>query len=349
MNARYEGPHSAASKGEIPHAGFNARRYLATLLIMTLLIWALPWSFMRLPRFLLWSGTYYGSMLEYAFVTADKNADVVIFGDSSALFGVDPLLLKARSGLNVINLPNTISSLPVTDDMSLRRYLARNAPPRLIVFYFAPWNLDYRTTTDADTLFEGEEMLARHGSARQLLAFLSAHPTEGALFPFRFYAANSLSIFFSRLKVWHEDPPIVRGRGHTDLVVPPSKLMKSSCRFPDKLLHESRVDSALELGRKYSTADTKVMFFMAPVPKCENADKLPSDPYTRLAAKPPTIMDPGYYDDDGYFIHVDRHGVPSVTTQLLSAIRSALRTDPLSSDPRAAGVSEPSRVAFQEP
>ena len=292
----------------------------------TLFLWLLPWGLMRMPRFLLWSGTYYGPMLEFSFVApATTNADVVIFGDSSALFGIDPLQIKARTGLKVINLPNTISSLPVINDMALQRYVALNSPPKLIVFYFAPWNLNYRDAAQAETLYEGEEMLARHGSFRQLLAFARSHAAEAALFPFRFYSANSLTILISQLRVWRQDPLIVRHMGHADLVVGSSKLMKPSCRFPDKLLPKFQIDSALELARKYSTRETEVMFYMAPIPRCENVARLVDASYGELTAVPPKVMDPIYYDDDGYFIHLDHRGVSQATEGLLKALVSDLR------------------------
>jgi hypothetical protein len=130
------------------------RRYVFWLLAFTATIWLLPFIFVRLPGFLRWSGSNYGSMLEYSFASSNANADVVIFGDSSALFGIDPLQMSAKLGLKTINLPNTMSSLPVTDDMALRQYLAHSAPPRLIVFYFAPWNLNFSNIDDPDKLFD---------------------------------------------------------------------------------------------------------------------------------------------------------------------------------------------------
>ena len=332
---------------EDPALRVRSRRFLAVLLALCLLIWALPWGMIRLPRFLQWSGTYFGSLLEYAFVasSAKTDADVVIFGDSSALFGIDPLRITAKSGLKVINLPNTISSLPVVDDMALERYLAHKPPPRLIVFYFAPWNLDYHNLPPPDTLFEGEQMLARHGSFEQLLAFARSHPAEIGLFPFRFYSVNSLTVFLSRLRRWNEDPPVVRSMGHADLDIAVTKLMKPTCRFPDKLLRQSQVDSALRLSKKYGNADTAVMFYMAPVPHCENVNLLAAVPYSELTAAPPKQLEPDLYDDDGYFIHLDHRGVTAATDGLLTAMLAALGPDRVNSAPTAANVAERTQAA----
>jgi hypothetical protein len=351
MQAHVDDRHADGAWIEDPSLKSQARTFLMTLLVISAVMWALPWGLMRLPRFLVWSGTYFGSMLEYSFVASSTgtNADVVIFGDSSALFGIDPLLMSAETGLKVVNLPNAISSLPVTDDMALQRYLEHNAPPRLLVFYFAPWNLDYRNVSSTQALYEGEQMLARHGSLGQLLAFARSHPSEAGLFPFRFYSINSLTVFLSHLRRWHEDPPIVRSMGHADLVLATSKLLKPSCRFPEKLLHQSQVDSALDLAKKYGDRATAVMFYIAPVPHCENAELLKAGPYSELSAAPPQEMEPNLYDDDGYFIHLDHRGVPPATNQLVTAVQAALRPDHINPFPTSANQWEPNQAVRRPP
>jgi hypothetical protein len=137
--------------------------------------------------------------------------------------------------------------------------------------------------------------------------------------------------------------------GHADLAVAASKLMKPSCRFPDKLLHESQIDSALELARKYENRQIEVMFYIAPVPQCENANLLTAVPYSKLTAAPPKEIDAHYFDDDGYYIHLDRSGVPQATKLFLTAVLSALGPNRLNSVPMAASVSAPSPAARPTP
>ena len=300
------------------------RRYVFWLLAFTATIWLLPFIFVRLPGFLRWSGSNYGSMLEYSFASSNANADVVIFGDSSALFGIDPLQMSAKLGLKTINLPNTMSSLPVTGDMALRQYLAHSAPPRLIVLYFTAWNSNFSNIDDPDKLFDGEEMLLRHGTLQQIVSYTASHLRELAMFPFKFYTANSVSKSFTHLLHWRQTPPIAPAMGHADLDLPSWKIMKSPCEIKVRVLREAPFDSVEALAKRYSTQKTKVLVYMAPIPACANAQILATLPYSTLPAAPPREMDPSNYDDDGYFTHLDRHGVPEATDNLIAAVSSQI-------------------------
>lgn len=300
------------------------RRYVFWLLAFTATIWLLPFIFVRLPGFLRWSGSNYGSMLEYSFASSNANADVVIFGDSSALFGIDPLQMSAKLGLKTINLPNTMSSLPVTGDMALRQYLAHSAPPRLIVLYFTAWNSNFSNIDDPDKLFDGEEMLLRHGTLQQIVSYTASHLRELAMFPFKFYTANSVSKSFTHLLHWRQTPPIAPAMGHADLDLPSWKIMKSPCEIKVRVLREAPFDSVEALAKRYSTQKTKVLVYMAPIPACANAQILATLPYSTLPTAPPREMDPSNYDDDGYFTHLDRHGVPEATDNLIAAVSSQI-------------------------
>jgi hypothetical protein len=299
------------------------RRYLVWLLAFTTAMWLLPFMLVCLPGFLRWSGSNYGPMLEYSFASR-ANADVVIFGDSSALFGIDPLQMSAQLGLKTINLPNTMSSLPVTDDMALRQYLSHNASPRLIVFYFSPWDLNFANVQNPDRLFDGEEMLLRHGSKRQIVDYSETHLREIAMFPFKFYTMNSVSVSLSGLWHWRQTPAIGPAMGHASLDLPQSKILKRPCELRVSVMQNAPFESGEALERRYSTDKTKVLFFMAPIPSCVNDGTLATLPYSTLHAAPPKEMDPSFYDDDGYFSHLDGRGVPEATNSLIAAVRSSL-------------------------
>src|ERR1700761_2883798 len=149
-------------------------RFLAWLLLPPLIVYLAGFALVCLPAYEQWSGSKWAPTLEYAFQTAGQNADVVIYGDSTALYGVDPLQMEKDLGLKVINLPNTMGSLPVVDDLSLKQYLAHNRPPKIIVFYMSSWNLNYMHPW-GPRLFEGEEMLLRHGSWSQIFDYAVHH------------------------------------------------------------------------------------------------------------------------------------------------------------------------------
>ncbi len=123
-------------------------------------------------------------LLDYSYEAKPSNADIVIFGDSSAFLGIDPKQIDSELGTHTVVLPNTVGSLQVTGDLALRHYLALNRPPRAIVFYFTPWNLDFRHSSPPEFLFEGEEMLLRNGNLKEIASFAFHHPQAFLEFPY---------------------------------------------------------------------------------------------------------------------------------------------------------------------
>ena len=111
-------------------------RYLAILFIIPLAAFIFPYVAERSQFLQDATLSRLGQVLDYSYRATNQNADVVVFGDSAALYNIDPARLSASLGLKVINLPNTRDSLVVAGDETLRRYLRNNRPPRLIVLYF---------------------------------------------------------------------------------------------------------------------------------------------------------------------------------------------------------------------
>jgi hypothetical protein len=300
------------------------RRYLAWLIIPPLLGYMLGFVLVRMPGYERWGGSAWGPTLDYAFQTGSQNADVVIFGDSSALFAVDPVQMGAKLGLKVINLPNTIGGLPVLGDMALKRYLAQNRPPKIILFYFCAWDLDYARAAGT-RLFEGEEMLARHGSLSQIVRFAVAHPSELFYFPFRVY--NSLGP--TSLRHWLDSrgkiPEVAASLGHVrnSLYFPP---LSNDCTIPASNIAQQRDASVRSLMVKYASPQTRTMLYLAPAPGCQNAGALQSAVTENLPTPPPAVFPPGDFTSDGYYAHLLPEAVPQATDLAVAAVQSYLES-----------------------
>ena len=167
-------------------------RYLLTVFGVMGFLYAAPFFLVRSGVYDRINPSFYARPLNYAFTTPIHDADVVLFGDSTALLGIDPSQMASSLGVKVVNLVNTQPSLVVNDDLTLRRYLASNQPPKLIVFYFAPWDFDYgHTDFNARPTYEGQELLLRQGTRDELLAFAKKHSEDAGIFPLRFWATAS--------------------------------------------------------------------------------------------------------------------------------------------------------------
>jgi hypothetical protein len=292
----------------------NYRQYFVWLALPCFLIYVCGFLIVRANGYDRWSGNSWGSNLDYAFHTAGENADVVIFGDSSALLAVDPLELSRQLRLKVVNLPNTIGSLPVVGDMGLRHYLATNRPPRLIIFYFTAWDLDY-THQQGTRIFEGEEMLAKHGSWRQIADFGFHHPREVLYFPFRVFSNWSIVATLHGLRGSRASSEVYESRGHVknDLPFP---ALSDACSFPSAVMDSHGMTTIRQLQTRYTSSQTATMLYLAPVPRCENVNRLIGSVKERLASPPPAVLPAGEFTADSYYAHLRPNAVDLATTQL---------------------------------
>jgi hypothetical protein len=298
-------------------------RYLVLLLLAALALYLLPFALIRVPSFERWGGTYFGTALDYGYTTAGQNADIVLFGDSSAMEGLDPIQLSQQLGLKVIDLPNTAGSLPVTDDMVLQRYLQHNRAPRLIVFYFSPWEMDYHAYP-SPKLFEGEEMLVRHGSAAQLLAFARQYPQMLPQFPFQLYSTAPHATVVSYLRHEHRAAQLENSRGHM-LTQAGDRRLPANCVIPTDLVQRTGVASAETLAARYRTATTQTLIYAAPVPSCVDAGIVAARTYAGGSIAPPQVMDATLFLDDGLYAHPQStEGVPLATKALGDVLATVL-------------------------
>ena len=297
-------------------------RYLIWLTLTAFVLYLLPFALVRVRSFEQWGGTLFGPAMDYGFSTAGQNADVVIFGDSSALYDVDPSQISKNIGLKVLNLPNTLGSLQVTDDMVLRMYLQNNRPPQLIVFYFMPWDLDYHTRTTT-ALFEGEEMLARHGDLFQVWDFVRSHPGLTMLFPFQLYSISPKQSLRAAFRGQDRASALRTTMGHMENQFTLQHLV-APCQIPPKFTAVSSLVSVRALVERYRSPQTKILIFLSPIPACGGAAAVSHRSYAEVPADPPHEMSPALFYDDTYYAHLVPAGVPEATRVLAESIRAHL-------------------------
>ena len=208
-----------------------AAPWLKAFTITLLSLYLLPFALVRLPSFERFGGSPFGPALDYPYTLQHADADILIFGDSSAAVGLDPRQISAELGLKTINLPNTAASLQVLGQSSLDHYLGANKPPRLIVFYFAAWNLDYAQEPLGTYIFEGEEILLHRGSLRQILTFFRAHPAEAFSFPRHFYLADPQNALKTFLRHHHPAAEVAATKA-TSTHSPTARRSRSPAPFP---------------------------------------------------------------------------------------------------------------------
>src|ERR1700722_16576538 len=115
-----------------------AFRYCVTLILLPLL--AIP-AFIALGRsdfFLAHGASVWVRSNDAVFQMANRDCDVLIFGDSTAMTGINPEVIESNTGFKTCNIAVTNAVLAVTDNLTLNHYLAHNAKPRVLLVQFSP-------------------------------------------------------------------------------------------------------------------------------------------------------------------------------------------------------------------
>ena len=301
------------------------RYYLVVLFLLPGLLYLCPFAAVRLSSYGHWTGVLDFPNLDYAFKNSGQNADIIIYGDSSAKTGIDPRQMSAALNASVLNLPTSLSTLLVDNDFPLRVYLKTNRPPKLIVFYFAPWNFDYGNDDFHNKpLYNGMEMLMRHGTPGEISPFVRAHPLAAFQFPLMFYSANINPNALNRETFYKQERQVVATGGHVD--VDPYNVLHyaPTCVIPPELIDKIRSNWVNRMSEKFSTAQTRVMLFAAPVPACTNAKAAIARASARLPGPSPKEMPAPFFVDDNFYTHLYAAGVPQATRSLVEAVRPHL-------------------------
>ena len=277
-------------------------------------------------------------MLDYSYHANSTKADTVVFGDSSAFLGIDPRLIDRELGTHTVVLPNTIGSLQVTGDMALRRYLAVNSQPRVIVFFFTPWDLNFRHASRPEFLFEGEEMLLRNGTLGDIANFALHHPKTFLRFPLQ---VNALLDFHDLQLALRTDrrQQAIAGHGHLNYTDPVGSV-PPNCSLPSSYLHAADTSPIRSLIKQYTTPQTTVLLYLSPIPSCNNAGEVAMQHLRGLPVAAPQALPPEWFAADGMYAHILPTHVAAGTQLLVNALR------PLKIDADSRESSKPS-MAYQ--
>ena len=115
-----------------------ARRYCLFLLIFPLL--AIP-ACIRLGSsdfFMRHGASVWVQSNDAVFNMRDRDCDVLIFGDSTAMTGIDPAVVERNTGFKTCNISVTNAVLAVTHNLTLNHYMAQNAKPRVLLIQLSP-------------------------------------------------------------------------------------------------------------------------------------------------------------------------------------------------------------------
>ena len=255
---------------------------------------------------------------DYAFQLHGKTADVVIYGDSTPLFDIDPAQVAALTGLSVINLPSSYSGMMNLGELPLDTYLANNERPKMLVLMLSPWSGAgaptpikyevYLTLLKRTKLFDFLKMMLREPSAFQdierqiMLDFTKAlvgprqHPT-----PLEEVTATRGHVTFNRRSPMKTTGLCVVAAGDPN-----------DHRFID------------HFTGKYRGLGYRVIVFIAPVPDCSEQFPRYRDALAGLADNQPHTLPTEWFADDGILVHGLAQAVPVVSRELAATLTKPL-------------------------
>lgn len=205
----------------------------------------------------------------------DRSCDVLIFGDSTAMTGIDPDVVQRNTGLKTCNIAVTNSVLAVTGNLTLNHYLENNARPEILLVQLSPDGFQPESSRWSGTVYpEGMVELLRHGDPEQARRVLFSHPRQALAFAG--YAAGFTAygvlkdIWFQVTHLRPAEDTVTIHNGFFTPPAPPSKECEAAATFSNPRAGGNfprRLVSAYE--SEYAGRSGVVLVNVAPIPACD--------------------------------------------------------------------------------
>jgi hypothetical protein len=237
----------------------------------------------------------YLAISDYPFTLENVNCEVVIYGDSSALTGISPLVIEADTSLRTCNIAQPNTTLAIAGTLALDSYLKSNARPKFLAFQFtAP---DFSPIDSKGRLYEeGALQLVRHRPDLQTFLLFARHPMEAFEFSEfilrtalleRDWAAGTYD------RAWAETRTT-----HGLLTVPGSPLVKCA---EDLEIRAPDAEWIRQLRVKYSQEGTRVLVYAAPYPECDGSYDYYSEALSQIADNQLQRFNIGLFNEKNHF------------------------------------------------
>ncbi len=314
--------------------GGSAIRYSLVFLLLPLLAIPLFIALGRSDFFLNHGASVWVRSNDAVFGMRDRPCDVLIFGDSTAMTGINPDVVERNTGLRTCNISVTNAVLAVTDNLTLDQYLQHNPQPRVLLVQLSPdsfqsENHAWRRTIYAEGLLE----LLRHGNREVARRTLVQHPQEAIAFAG--YAAG-FSAFYGIKDVWfhltHIRPEEDLITVHNGFFTPPSPPRTSCDPAPAPGPGTTGADyprTLVDGYRKLYAARTGVVLVnVAPIPACDQNLAAYISQLDGITSNNLLPLPIGLFNDGRHYTAVGSNIVSSLVSEELNVVTSQSPTLP---------------------
>jgi hypothetical protein len=260
----------------------------------------------------------------------DRACDVVIYGDSTAMTGIDPDLVESNTGFRTCNIAVTNAVLAVTNNLTLDYFLAHNAKPRVILVQLSPDGFQLENHAWRQTIYaEGLLELLRHGHRGEARSVLLSHPQESI--SFAGYAAG-FTAWYGIKNVWfhathlrpEEDTVTVRNGFFT----PPSPA-RTSCTpaasvvsMTDPHLADFSRSLVADYKNSYAGRAGIVLVNVAPIPACDSNLAAYSTELNGVTSNSLLPLPIGYFNDGRHYTAQGSEIVSTLIAKELNTVAS---------------------------
>ena len=128
---------SPDSPGAVEHHGLRPVIYTSVVIIPLAAMLLFGFWTAASSSFLSTLADPYLQISDYAYTQKDVDCQVVIYGDSTALTGVNPLIIEQYTHLKTCNISVTMAAFVMNGTLAFDRYLAQNRRPKYVIFQLA--------------------------------------------------------------------------------------------------------------------------------------------------------------------------------------------------------------------
>jgi len=249
--------------------------YIVAVIFVPLLCFALLFWGVTTDWFLRHNDYPFLATIGYGRGLKDVNCQVVMYGDSGAVTGMDPRVVERITHMKACNIAQLGTVRLVDETSTLDLYLSQNARPKYIVFQYHPWEFHrYRTWNDPlDSFIEPIYFLIRYRFNAGTARILITHHRE--TFQFITWEFNSLArgLF---LKSLHLGPSYIyddaakrraEDAGLYSLPLPPETHCEAGFGLrPEGLYYDPEWTNGLR--SKYQSKADHVLLNVQPLPDC---------------------------------------------------------------------------------
>lgn len=304
-----------------------ALRYILVLVLLPLVAIPLFIGLGRSNFFLNHGASVWVRSNDAVFGMRDRNCDVLIFGDSTAMTGINPDVVERYTGLKTCNISVTNAVLAVTENLTLNQYLEHNPQPRVLLIQLSPDSFQRESRSWRRTIYaEGLLELLRHGPPEEARRTLVRHPQEAIAFAG--YAAG-FSAFYGIKDIWFH---LTNLRPEEDLITvhngfftPPSP-PRTFCDPATTVADSTRGDyprSLVDRYRNHYRSRTGfVLVNVAPIPSCDQNLAAYSSQLDGITSNNLLPLPIGLFNDGRHYTAVGSNVVSSLVSEELNEVTS---------------------------